>query len=448
MLDELGGLGAHCAEVLETHGCASASVAVVERGEVVLAEAYGLADVESDRRATTGTAYLLASATKSITATAVCLAADEGLLDLDGTVPGDYAWSAPTIRQLLQHRGGFSAHLDFHYGDGELPVDADRYARLYRQPGTGFEYANLGYRIVSRMLETASGQDLGTFVRQRVFEPLGLAGCHLGATHPGPAPTASRYTTDGRAYPVCDTSLPGAALGWATATELALFAHSHTRLLKPDTATAMHTALPISAHLGYGLGWCVSRGDGDGPAIHSHGGGMGGVAAMMITVPERELSVAVLCNSTNKAARDSIVEYVMTRLVPEFTLDQVIVAGTDPVRPLELTEGDWAGSIDTYEGQVPLTVRILTGRQVEVGLGADGGATVTAPAAASRRWDLQAVLPLQLPTADARINSPSLLLSLRLEQDRLAGVAWAFKDGDTEGLLGNFLSHPCELEPR
>jgi len=183
-------------------------VAVVERGEVVLAEAYGLADIGAGRPATPDTAYLLASATKPITATAICIAADEGLLELDARVPGDYRWPAPTARQLLRHRGGFGAHYDFHYGGGERPIDADRYALLYREPGAGFEYANLGYRILGRMVEAAAGQELGEFVRERVFEPLGLADCHLGASYPGPAPSAARYTVDGRAYPMCDTSTP------------------------------------------------------------------------------------------------------------------------------------------------------------------------------------------------------------------------------------------------
>ncbi|KFF99158.1 hypothetical protein IQ62_20570 [Streptomyces scabiei] len=110
----LEGLGEYCVEALEKHGCPSVSVAVVEQGEVVLAEAYGLADVVAGRPATSGTAYSLASITKPITATAVCVAADEGLLELDMAIPGDYRWPAPTARQLLQHRGGFGAHYDFH----------------------------------------------------------------------------------------------------------------------------------------------------------------------------------------------------------------------------------------------------------------------------------------------------------------------------------------------
>nr|WP_318552166.1 serine hydrolase domain-containing protein [Kitasatospora fiedleri] len=91
------------------------SVAVAAGEELVLARAYGWADVAAGRAATPGTAYGLASTTKAFTALAVCLAADRGLLDLDAPLPGRFERTAPTARQLLRHRGGFPAYYDFHY---------------------------------------------------------------------------------------------------------------------------------------------------------------------------------------------------------------------------------------------------------------------------------------------------------------------------------------------
>ena len=119
----LGELDEFCTKALAEHGCASVSLAVAERGELVLTKAYGLADVANQQPATPETVYGLASITKPFTATAVCLAADEGLLDLDAPLPGSYPWTAPTPRQLLQHRGGFPAFYNFHYGTGPLPRD-------------------------------------------------------------------------------------------------------------------------------------------------------------------------------------------------------------------------------------------------------------------------------------------------------------------------------------
>ncbi len=465
-------LRASAERALAEHGCPSLSLAVAHRGEVVFAEAFGLADPANGRAATPGTVYGLASVTKPITATAVCLAADEGLLDLDAPVPGEFggyggyvaqargswpsgaaaegpgplgdrprnAWPRPTARQLLQHRGGLAAYYDWHYGDGRPTPDADRHAVPHRAPGTAFDYANLGYRVLGRLLADATGASLESFVRERVFAPLGLDACRIARTHPGPGPAAVRLTADGRAYPDYGCSHPGATLGWATAGELALFAQSFARLLAPATAAAALDPLPVNDRLGYGLGWCVSTGA--GPRVISHGGGGPGVAAMLVAVPERDLSVAVLTNTTSKAARDTVVREVLTALVPGYREESVSPAVPDPARPLA-PEGRWTGRIATPERDVPLVLRVLPDRSVEVTIEGDAA---TAPASASRLWDLRADLPLQLPTADARINSPRLALTLRRSADgSLTGAAHAHKDGDATGFLGNFLTHPCAL---
>lgn len=448
MPDSWGGLDTKvldevCAKALAEHSCPSVSIGVAEGDELVLARAYGLADIASDRPATVRTAYGLASVTKAATATAVCLAADDGLLDLDAPIPGTFAGMAPTVRQVLQHRGGFPAFYNFHYAPGPLPIDIGDYRAPVREPGTDFEYSNIGYAALGSLLESLTGRRLGDFLRERIFEPLGLRSFGYGPVYDGPAPVAQRYSAGGRAYPTCFSAHSAAGAGWATAGDVALFARRSAGLLAPATAAAGYDAVAISEHLGYGFGRIVSRGA--GPLIRSHGGGMGGIAAMMIEVPERDLSVAVLANSTSKAARDAVVNHLMAALAPGFRAEQVNPM-TEQVRPMALAAGEWAGEIGTVEGDIPLRITVLPEGRVEIALA--GAPAVTAPAAASQRWDLRVSAPLQLPTADARLNSPHLALELRTDRERLVGRAVAFKDGDREGLLGAYLVHPCALRSR
>ncbi|MFI5527624.1 serine hydrolase domain-containing protein [Kitasatospora sp. NPDC051853] len=430
------GLDELCTEVLAEHGCASLSLAVAERDEVVLTRAYGLADVAERRPATPDTVYGLASVTKAFTATAVRLAAAEGLLDLDAPLPGRHPRTAPTPRQLLQHRGGFPAFYTFHYGTGPLPIDADRYRTPVREPGTAFEYSNLGYQELGHLLESATGRPLGDHLRERIAEPLGLTGFAFGAAYDGPAPVATRYSAGGRPYPTCRTSHPAATAAWATAGDVALFARTSSRLLDP----VPEPAVPINAHTGYGYGRLVSYGP--GPVVHSHGGGMGGVAAMMIDFPEHELSLAVLANSTDKSARDLVVRHLATALVPGFR-PELLDTGSETARPAALPPGRWSGTITTPEGPVPLRLDLSAPDRVRIHL-ADAP-PVTTTATASTRSDLRATAPLQLPTSDARLNSPHLGLDLRLHQDTLTGRAIAYRPDDREGLLGSYLPHPCTL---
>ncbi|MFE9423962.1 serine hydrolase domain-containing protein [Kitasatospora sp. NPDC006697] len=439
-----------CAEALAAHGTASVSIAVAHRGEVVLEQAHGWADTAARRPATPGTAYAVASVSKAITATGVCLAADAGLLGLDDPVPGPDGPDgpdgspAPTVRQLLRHRGGLGGHVAFAYPGGPALIDPDRYQAPLAAPDARFEYANLGFHRLGGLLERSSGQQLGDFLRERVLRPLGMADTHYGAAYPGSAPTAERYTADGRAYPAGYLlSTPAAGAAWATAGDLARFGHGAPGLLAPGTAAAVAEAPAITDHVGYGLGWILSTGP--GPQVRSHGGGMGGVATMVVAVPELELSLAVLTNHTIKAARDAVVDHLLTELVPEYHPGKIAPYAPDPARPVPLAVGRWAGVVRTPEGEVPILLDILTESRVSVAF--TGGEPVRAAAAAGREYRLRSAVALQLPTDDARRNSPMLALELNEAGGKLVGRAAAYADGDRSGLLGNYLVHACELSP-
>ncbi|GAB2699454.1 serine hydrolase domain-containing protein [Kitasatospora kifunensis] len=479
MLDDLADF---CTGALAEHDCPSVSVAVAERGELVLAQAYGWADLAGRRPATPQTAYSLNSITKSLTAIGTCLAADAGLLDLDAPVPGPYArpgakvgakvgaevragagaeaadWPEPTVRQLLQHRGGLGGYYNFEHEGGPL-IDPARYLTLLREPGSGFEYSNLGYQQVGRLLESVTGLPLPDYLRQRLFWPLGLIDLRLGVDYTGPGPRAERYTVDRRAYPLYRSGTPGASAGWGTASSLVLLAQRYAELLKPETLAAMHVGPPVNEHVAYGLGWNLSRGA--GPVIHSHGGGGAGVASMLLAMPGLGLSVSVLCNSTDKSARDKIINHVMGELVPGYRPELIAPMTPEPVLRMALPEGHWSGTVTVPGGEVPLELRILADERIEVEL--PGAQRVTVSAAASPSWALRAAVPLQLPTDDAKLNSPAIVLELRraeqgrqqdqqqgrrLEQrqeQRLVGVLRVYKAGDGEGWFGNYLTHPCEL---
>ncbi|GLW10670.1 hypothetical protein Misp01_57980 [Microtetraspora sp. NBRC 13810] len=460
----LAGLAEHCAGTLAATGAASVSVAVARDGEVVHAEAAGLADVAAGRPATTGTAYLLASVTKPITATGVCLAAEAGLLDLDDPVekhlggirlPRRRHRGAPTVRQVLGHRAGLGGHFDFSYADepAALPPARraiERYGTLYHEPGSRFEYSNLGYGVLDVVLENVTGRDPAAYARDRIFAPLGLTSCHIGPSYEGPAGEAVRHSADGLPYPVYDTSHRGASLGWATAPDLAMFGLTQAGgpgVLGPAATAAMRAALPVGAGrgdgLGYGLGWFVSRSGGH--EIVGHSGSMGGVATMLAVVPGLRLAVSVLTNSSGAAARTSVVEYVMAELVPGFT-----AAALPPFpvreRAMRVPPGAWEGLIGTEAGAVPLALRLGADGRLAARL--DGGEP--APAlivTASADWDLRAAFALQLPTPDARLNTPLLMLELNEERGTLTGAARAVKNGEDGGRLGNQLSHWCELNP-
>src|SRR5262245_58638928 len=136
------------------------------------------------------TVFRIASMTKSFTAAAVLLLRDEGALRLED--PADVyvpelaglralAGSAPvTIRQLLTMTAGFPT--DDPWGDflqGQPPSEFAEFlaggVSLAWAPGTRFEYSNLGYAILGRVIAAACGGDYVEFVRTRLFLPLDMS---------------------------------------------------------------------------------------------------------------------------------------------------------------------------------------------------------------------------------------------------------------------------------
>ena len=134
------------------------------------------------------TVFRIASMTKSFTAAAVLLLRDEGALRLDDPAEAyvpELAGLGPlaspvTIRKLLTMTAGFPT--DDPWGDrlqGQpLAEFADFLAAgvsLAWAPGTRFEYSNLGYAILGRVIAAASGKPYDQFVRSRLLQPLGMS---------------------------------------------------------------------------------------------------------------------------------------------------------------------------------------------------------------------------------------------------------------------------------
>jgi CubicO group peptidase (beta-lactamase class C family) len=160
-----------------------------------------------------GTVFRIASMTKSFTATVALLLRDRGALRL--TDPAEtyvpelrgvrlVSPDCPpiTIRHLLTMTAGFST--DDPWGDRQQALDPAVFARLLagggvRQawaPGTVFEYSNLGYAILGRVIEAVTGEDYARAVRTHVLAPLRMSQTGFEASEFDPAVLARGYRQD------------------------------------------------------------------------------------------------------------------------------------------------------------------------------------------------------------------------------------------------------------
>jgi len=164
---------------------------VVRDGRLVHSRGVGTLRVGEDATPTTSSIFRIASMTKSFTAAAVLLLRDEGRLRLDDEiaqhVPELAAVRLPTrdsppitIRHLLTMTAGFPT--DDPWGDRQQGLDLAEFSALLRgglsfawAPGTRFEYSNLGYGILGRLITNVAGSEYREVVRDRLLEPLGMS---------------------------------------------------------------------------------------------------------------------------------------------------------------------------------------------------------------------------------------------------------------------------------
>jgi len=309
-------------EQLNQHRIPGISAAAADRRELVWSAALGLADVENNVKAATGTVFRLGSISKPITAVAAMQLVEQGRLDLDAPVQ-KYVPSFPgkpwpiTPRMLLGHLSGIR-----HYRGPEELMSTRHYTSLVEalkifaddplefEPGTKFRYTTYGYNLVGAVIEAASGMPFTDYLRRYVFAPAGAERIQPDDVYRIIPNRARGY----RAAPsgaiqncaLADTSnkIPGGGLV-ATAEDLVRFALAlmDGRLLKPQTLEQMFTSQRTSdgRPTGYGLGWYIT--DRAVKKWIEHSGSQPGASTELLMLPERGLAVAVLTNLERAPAR-------------------------------------------------------------------------------------------------------------------------------------------------
>lgn len=170
------------------------SLMILHRGEVVMREAFGVADIESEAPYTVDAPCRIASLTKPHTATLMIMLAERGLLSLDDPIDqylpefrelrhaGKVVDKpAPTIRQCLSHTAGFPGN-DVMRAEATTMASVKTLGEMVEQlaaralanpPGAKYEYSGAGYYVVGRIAEIVTGRPFQDLMRRHLFEPIG-----------------------------------------------------------------------------------------------------------------------------------------------------------------------------------------------------------------------------------------------------------------------------------
>lgn len=185
-----------------------ATFAIMKDGKLLYAKGYGYADLERGEKTDVNHIFRVASVSKLITATAVMKLYEQGKLKLNDKVFGeegilndsmflkisDKRIKSITVEHLLRHKGGFSLRVGdpmFHPAivartlGVDLPIYMDDYVRYAAQgrlrstPGTSTSYSNIGYLILSKVIEKVSGQKYEDYVQEAILHPIGCYDMHI-----------------------------------------------------------------------------------------------------------------------------------------------------------------------------------------------------------------------------------------------------------------------------
>ena len=332
MIKELQGFDEYITGLMKEWNVPGSAVAVVRNGEAVHSQGYGLRNVEQGLPVTPRTLFAIGSTTKAFTGVAAGILVDQGKLEWDKPIReylpsfklfDPVASERLTMRDLLTHRSGLPRH-DFVWYPHTPFSRREMVERLqYLEPTcdirTRYQYQNLMFMTAGYLVEVISGQTWEDFVRQHIFQPLGMTGSHFSVEDARKTAACSLpYDVEQERpveIPYCDIQAIGPAgtifsnledmtkwvafqLGQGagagqpiiSAAALAVTRSPQTIIRKEDLAYDF----PEIKYPSYAMGWGVRSYRGHTALMHT--GGIDGFIAYVILLPEDNIGVVTFAN--------------------------------------------------------------------------------------------------------------------------------------------------------
>src|SRR5579863_3696242 len=343
LLGQNSALDQTISSALALSGAPSVSVAVVQDGEIAYAKAFGKANIAENHSADAATRYAIGSVSKQFTAAALLLLAEQGKISLDDKVskflPELTRAGEVTIRELLSHTSGYEDYAPQDYiipawTHSTTPREIlDQWAKkpLNFDPGTRWQYSNTNFVIAGQIFEKVSGQALLAFLREKIFQPLGMTTPGDISQHlPGDASAYTRYAI-GPPRPVVREGP-----GWMFAAgELAMTPSDLARwdiafLEKKILSAASYEEFTREVKLKdgkdthYALG--LSLGDFNGTPMISHSGEVSGFLTVNAVFPTKGVAAVVCSNEDGISVSGPLarqIEQIVRVGAPEKELAQV-----------------------------------------------------------------------------------------------------------------------------
>jgi Beta-lactamase class C and other penicillin binding proteins len=294
------------------------SVLVGYKGNILYERYFGYSQKESGTMWDQDTKSQLASISKTLTAGAILLLMEKGLVDLDKPVNEyieNFPYNTITVRMLLNHRSGLPDYIKFATkpanktflnNDDVLELFATKKPKLLFTPNTKFKYSNSNYALLASIVEKVSGIRFHFFMKRFVFDKLGMH-CTFVIDPEQDRQCSSTYCYNARWILEPDMHLDGVVGDkgvYSSVRDLYKWDQAlyNGQFLKPSTLQEAYKGYSFEqvGVKNYGLGWRILNYP-DGVKIVFHNGWWHGNNTCFYRFIQDNFTIIVLGNRFNKA---------------------------------------------------------------------------------------------------------------------------------------------------
>lgn len=341
--ETIDGTVAEFSKIMQRYNAAGLAVAAVKDGEIVYTNTFGYKDLDSKALWTGDDVMRIASISKSFVATGILQLVEEGKLSLDADVSQlmgfkvrnpRYPDKVITVRMLLSHTSSMSDSNGYYTFDSLNDNAWHKY-----EPGSKYQYCNLGYNTLGAIIEIVSGERFDEYIYKHILEPLGVY-AHHNVHKLDPARLVNIYKYDSSnssftrsdAYSSIESTLQNYRMGYSTTVfsptggmkisvaDLAKVMLMHmnggtlngVKILSPESCELMQSEIVPTNYEGerYGMAMLRTNDYLKGHRLVGHDGLALGAYTSMFWHPEKKFGFVVMTNGCN-AVTDKVFANIM-----------------------------------------------------------------------------------------------------------------------------------------
>lgn len=311
------------------------TVLIMKGDSIIFSKGYGLSDLERNTKIDANTLFNIGSISKTFVSNAILMLHDEGKLSVEDKLANYFPdfknkviAEKVKIKHLLTHTSGLEDNRKtktdsiFYLSakDAENWYPTTQSQNLNFEPGTRYEYSNPAYNALALIIEEVSGMKWQKYVEDKIFNPSGMKtstitnGAHpeTGVSHAYIKSNGNWIEKDYGEEPTFAAAGNGGV--WSSVNELAKYelALQQHKFISDSILQDSRTTKPWpnwqdATPPFIGWSWFIEKTT-NGLKTVGHTGSQGGFLSNYVTVPEKDITFIILCNSPRDV--DGFTEFI------------------------------------------------------------------------------------------------------------------------------------------